>query len=376
MSVGSRNLTVLGEFKPFGLVAEAFDGKPPDGVPDRYDYFLFDPEIARDRDDSVSENDFSEPSPDGDGDHEIFIRGHREDGGTTCSPNLRVSRGKKQIDFLLFNNQYGNTPISAYTFLQKVFDNAVGYLTYGHTGEVACIPLPHAITSIWPLPFGLLLQKESDENRSPYFQVSSSNTLANVRNLTRPIRGYGSNPPNLLNSMEHVARMDMSSHLILKHPLEEPQGHFAHKKRIGYMSSAVLMAIFVEERGKLNPMKDFDERVIWTSDVMPLVVSYHKARKTSMDSVASAIVPSRQFSFRRIWQGKCSQLVASKVFLATDGDGVPIICFLHIEQKGLVFVTLHVDEKNNEVLFDYKPHISWSIQAIDAAPVIVTRPRW
>ncbi|KAK1284173.1 Anaphase-promoting complex subunit 1 [Acorus calamus] len=247
---------------------------------------------------------------------------------------------------------------------------------YNASGEVACIPLPHAIASIWPLPFGLLLQKESDENRSPYFQVSSSNTLANVRNLPRPIRGYGSNPPNLLNSMEHVARMDMSSHLILKHPLEEPQ------------------AIFVEERGKLNPMKDFDERVIWTSDVMPLVVSYHKgkmqhsvwlvgivnsncqtARKTSMDTVASAIVPSRQFSFRRIWQGKCSQLVASKVFLATDGDGVPIICFLHIEQKGLVFVTLHVDEKNNEVLFDYKPHISWSIQAIDAAPVIVTRPR-
>ena len=74
MSVGVRRLTVLGEFKPFGLIAEALDGKPADNVTDKYDYFLFDPEVARERDESgeqhASGSAFSDRS-----DHELFIRG-------------------------------------------------------------------------------------------------------------------------------------------------------------------------------------------------------------------------------------------------------------------------------------------------------------
>ncbi|XP_050216488.1 probable serine protease EDA2, partial [Mercurialis annua] len=44
-------LTVLGEFKPYGLTAEALDGKPEynNVAADTYDYFLFDPEIVRDQ---------------------------------------------------------------------------------------------------------------------------------------------------------------------------------------------------------------------------------------------------------------------------------------------------------------------------------------
>ena len=70
MSVGVRNLTVLGEFKPFGLVAEVLDGKPSDNFTEKYDYFLFDPEIARQRDEAED----PDASPD---DHELFIRGNR-----------------------------------------------------------------------------------------------------------------------------------------------------------------------------------------------------------------------------------------------------------------------------------------------------------
>lgn len=79
MSTGVRNLTVLGEFKPFGLVAEALDGKPPDNLPDKYDYFLFDPEVVRDRtecdENAVAGGSSCEPSDRCD--HELFIRGNR-----------------------------------------------------------------------------------------------------------------------------------------------------------------------------------------------------------------------------------------------------------------------------------------------------------
>lgn len=63
------------------------------------------------------------------------------------------------------------------------------------------------------------------------------------------------------------------------------------------------------------------------------------------------------------------------MFLATDDDGVPIICFLLQDQKVLLSIRLQTDENNNDILLDIKPHMSWSIPAIAAASVIVTRPR-
>lgn len=69
MSPGVRHLNVLGEFKPFGLVAEALDGKPQDDSADKYDYFLFDSNVAREAGNGALTSGF--------GDHEIFIRGNR-----------------------------------------------------------------------------------------------------------------------------------------------------------------------------------------------------------------------------------------------------------------------------------------------------------
>lgn len=75
MSVGARHLTVIGEFKPFGLIAEALDGKPSENVADSYNYSLFDPEVTKQRD----EDDEVEGSGTccDHGDHELFIRGNR-----------------------------------------------------------------------------------------------------------------------------------------------------------------------------------------------------------------------------------------------------------------------------------------------------------
>lgn len=75
MSVGVRHLAVLGEFKPFGLIAETLDGKPPDNIPDKYDFFLFDPELVRNRGEADRNvgGSHTEPSCD----HEVFVRGNR-----------------------------------------------------------------------------------------------------------------------------------------------------------------------------------------------------------------------------------------------------------------------------------------------------------
>lgn len=64
-----------------------------------------------------------------------------------------------------------------------------------------------------------------------------------------------------------------------------------------------------------------------------------------------------------------------QVFLATDNDATPIICFLLQEQKKLLAVRLQCVELNSEILYDIRPDMSWSIPAIAAAPVVVTRPR-
>lgn len=114
---------------------------------------------------------------------------------------------------------------------------------------------------------------------------------------------------------------------------------------------------YVEERGKYNIMKEFDETTIWTSDKIPLMASYNKGflsceffslllclpsidiymlyagkmqhslwvveimhpnleveNANSLDVVPAGVIPE-QFSFRRIWQGKGAQTAACKVLV-------------------------------------------------------------
>ena len=69
---GVRELTVLSEFRPFGLTAEALDGGSPSGDDDGdYRFFLFDPQVAKQRDEAVEVEDASSS------DHELFVRGNR-----------------------------------------------------------------------------------------------------------------------------------------------------------------------------------------------------------------------------------------------------------------------------------------------------------
>ncbi|XP_026414673.1 anaphase-promoting complex subunit 1-like [Papaver somniferum] len=371
MSIRSRNFTVVGEFKPFGLIAEALDGKQPfesaANKPEKYDYFLFNPKITRENDNSFDYDSSASSSCD-QSDHELFIRGNR----IIWSSGSRIQKRYTSPSTVLKACwcRLGVNSESVLCVLQR--DTLAIYNT---SGEVVRVPLPHTVVSIWPVPYGVILQKGTEGNQLPYVPFSSSSSPFVS---ARPKRDHGYSPqlhPNTRNSFDKGHITKQSSHLVLKDLLEEPQ------------------ATFVEERGHMNVMKDFDERTIWTSDVVPLMATYHKGKMQhslwSIEIVGSnpgsasanscEVLPDgmlvKQFFFRRIWQGKGAQFAASKVFLATEVDGVPIICFLLQQQKILLCLRLQTVEINNEILFDIKPDMSWSIPAIDAACVIVTRPR-
>ncbi|XP_047149623.1 anaphase-promoting complex subunit 1 [Vigna umbellata] len=358
MSIGVRCLTVLGEFKPFGLVAEALDGKSPGTVSDKYDYFLFDPEIARDRD-AEDECDNVSPEPTTCGDHELFIRGNR----ITWSTGARVfKRFTLPSDIVkVCWCRLNHIAEALLCILQS--DRLTIYNT---SGEVVSLPLPRTITSIWPLPFGLLLQQDVEANIPSRLHFSSPSALLSTRDMLL-------SASNLIQKGEGSS---VSSHLILMDPLDE------HRPT------------FIEERGKLNMMKEYDEKTIWTSDQVPLMASYNKGKMQHSlwvaeivnsnvdDDSAGGLLPvdpmsvlPKHLSFRKIWQGKGAQTAACKVFMATDDDATPVVCFFHQEQKKLLSLSLQMVEINNEIVYDVKPDMGWNIHAIAASPVTVTRPR-
>ncbi|XP_015079876.1 anaphase-promoting complex subunit 1 isoform X2 [Solanum pennellii] len=367
MSIGARELTILGDFKPFGLIAEALDGKPSDTCVDDYRYFLFSPEVTKQRDEA---DELDLPSPSDRSDHELFIRGNKIIWSIGSRVYKRFTSPSTVIKACWC--RMGDTSDTVLCILQS--DSLSIYDT---SGEVTSVPLPRSITSIWPLPYGLLLQQAPEGSSQSHIHFSSLSPLLSARNTIRSKRDVSTQQNyTAVHGLDFTIRGDgssMSSHLILKDPLEEPQ------------------PTYIEERGKLNFNKEVDERTIWTGDCVPLMASYNKAKLQHslwvVETINSNIemgnsrfpdvplgVLTKQFSFRRIWQGKGSQTAASKVFLATDDDASPIICLLLQEQKKLLSLRLQTVEINTEVIYDIKPDMSWSIPAISAAPVVVTRP--
>lgn len=96
------------------------------------------------------------------------------------------------------------------------------------TGEVVSVPLPRTITSIWPLPFGLLLEQAAEGSSPTYPPFTSPSSSLSVRNVSRSKRDVGISPQHnfsIANAYDHRTigcGASMSSHFILKDPLEEP----------------------------------------------------------------------------------------------------------------------------------------------------------
>ncbi|KAK4776978.1 hypothetical protein SAY86_005666 [Trapa natans] len=360
MAPGVRQLTVLGEFRPFGLMAEALDGKPLEDVADKYDYFLFDPRKVREDPDSDID-----ASTSGHCEHELFIRGNR----IIWTIGARVYKRFTSSSHIIMACWACFSETSKALLCILHIDSLAIYNT---SGEVVEIPLPCSITSIWPLPHGLLLQQAAEGDFPSSVPNISSNLMFGATDISRSRReiGQSSQCNNFMGGFDNTTKGDaslLSSHMILKDPMEDPE------------------LIYIEERGKVNIMKDFDERTIWTSDQIHLMASYNKRKmqhslwvakiltsnfdeKTSpLDSMPAGLLP-KKLLFRRIWQGKLGPAAASKVFLATDDDEAPLVCFLLQGQKKLLLVRL-----TNEILVDTKHDMS-GILAVSAVPVTVTRP--
>lgn len=205
MSIGVRRLTLLGEFKPFGLIAEALDGKSTETVTENYEYFLFDPEIARDRDAEDNCNEVAS-ALNNRGDHELFIRGNRIIWSIGARVFKRFTLQSSIVKVCWCH--LGHTAEALLCILQ------IDRLTiYNTSGEIVSVQLPRTITSIWPLPFGLLLQQEVEACTPSRVPFSSTSPLLSVRDM-------------LLSASNHIQKGDgslVSSHLILMDPLDEQQ---------------------------------------------------------------------------------------------------------------------------------------------------------
>ncbi|ERN05300.1 anaphase-promoting complex subunit 1 isoform X1 [Amborella trichopoda] len=370
--LGVHTLTLLREFRPFGLTVEEADGETHENRPEDYQYSLFNPQITRDPR-FLAENSVTSASCD-QSDHEIFIRGNR----LIWSAGSRVHKRYTSPTSIAMACWCRMDSISE-PLLCVLQDDSL--TIHSPSGEVVSVPLPFAVVSIWSSAFGLLLQRSIDDSLPSCPTFSSYSPLLNARDSFRLNRESGVGPQYNLSvhgSSGHNFIGDistMSSHFILKHPLEEPQ------------------AIFVEERGKSCIMNDLEESIIWTSDAIPVIATYHKGKMqhsvwrvdivdASVTIASSLLVKdfvveeqSKAYCLHKIWQGRSAQPVASKVFLATDVDEVPLICFVFQEQKGLFFIRLQTGARHKEILYDMKPDMNWTIPAIAALPVVVTRPR-
>lgn len=98
---------------------------------------------------------------------------------------------------------------------------------FSSTGEVVTIPISRTVTSIWSFPFGLLMEQAVEAN-SPVHVPFSSSPLVGIRDIARPRRESGHSSQNSASfpcTFDHICKGEsfISTHLILKDPLESPQ---------------------------------------------------------------------------------------------------------------------------------------------------------
>ena len=91
------------------------------------------------------------------------------------------------------------------------------------TGEVVSVPLSRTVISIWPLPFGLLLQQAAEVNQSSHIPFSAATPTLASREMLRQRKEIGNINFHSLVAHDLTSKRDMSSHLILRDPLEEPE---------------------------------------------------------------------------------------------------------------------------------------------------------
>ncbi|KAI4974993.1 hypothetical protein ZWY2020_048600 [Hordeum vulgare] len=154
--LASSRRPLVAKQPPDCAAAEA-DGGGPEARPlQDYDYFLFDPSVAASP--APAPDEAAASSSGADGDHLLFIRGNRIIWSNGSRVHKRYAFPKTVI-------------MACWCRMEALSDALLCVLQvdtlsiYDVTCEVVSIPLPYAVSSIWSLPFSILLQKSSDGSR-------------------------------------------------------------------------------------------------------------------------------------------------------------------------------------------------------------------
>ncbi|MCO5580419.1 hypothetical protein L7F22_034285 [Adiantum nelumboides] len=147
-------------------------------------------------------------------------------------------------------------------------------------------------------------------------------------------------------------------------------------------------ALQYEKDGCLHDLEDANEQILWTRSDSYYLASYHKG--TSKHSIWSLkhtqseggfnlhgvhvanLHPfecNSSLSLHCVWQDDHVRKIADQVFLATDDNSKPILCFLLKDSQELFAVTLSDGES-----FSSNDDTTWTKHAVAAVPVVASRP--
>ncbi|BBN07484.1 anaphase-promoting complex subunit 1 [Marchantia polymorpha subsp. ruderalis] len=388
-----RSLTVIGEFEPFGLQVVGPSGGSDGNVGEgrkrggtsKGRYYLFDADTARVRGGGYEYN--SVMGGFWDHDQELYIHGNKViwSGGQQVHKQFSAPTAVLQAKWCRVEAM--NEPLLCILHSDCL-------MTYTPAGEMHSVPLQYSVGSIWPIPCGLLLQRAAEiplvssgastpvkgspgsslrdlARDGPYFSISSR--------LSPSVHNSGGLSSGRRASLSLATpTTPVSSIFALLHPLEEPQ------------------AVQVAESGKFRPLADMEEQIIWSSSTVPYLVSFHSGRKqhsiweiksvpsTSQNSPVSKKQSPTQlhtsedsgtFGLQRVWHEKPGQTQADQVFVASDEDGVPILCLVVKEHQRLSAFRLLRNKITEELSSKAHLDVAWTLEAISAAPIIALHPR-
>jgi anaphase-promoting complex subunit 1 len=375
MPKSRRPLCLLGLFEPYGREVSAAESSTSNGAEEEFrgKYSLFDAEAVCEKGGSLEQVAIGATF--WDHDEELYIHnntvvwsaGHHVRKRFSCAATVVQAKWCRMSD----------TREPLLCVLHSDFIN-----TYTPSGEMHIVPLHCRVAAIWPLPCGLLLQRGADRTptlSSDTFSMAMESPIHHrdwLRegfrdNVISPMPAGGSSARRSSFLSTPPASRPTSTFFYLQHPLEMPH------------------PVKVEEGAKSKLLSDMDESVIWSSTVVPYVVTYHtgkrqhtvwKVKAAPADSESNILKDApawdimESITLQRAWTKKGGQQQAREVFVATDEDGVPLLCLVIAESQQLFSFRLHSSDISSDGQGEPKLDVAWTITAISAAPIVATRP--
>lgn len=242
---------MLGLFEPYGReVSSSSNGKEEDF---RGKYSLFDADTVCEKGASL---EF------GDHDEELYVHNNMAVWSAGRHVRKRFSCNASIVQAKWCRMSDTREPLLC--VLHSDFIN-----TYTPSGEMHIVPLHFRVSAIWPLPCGLLLQRGADRTprlSSDTFSLAMESPIHHRDCLREGFRDNMISPlPGRRSSLLSTPpAQPTSSFFYLQHPLEMPH------------------PVKVEEGMKSRLISDMDENIIWSSTLVPYVVTYHTGNASTL----------------------------------------------------------------------------------------------